>query len=136
MSERLLEINAALQHDLAQPLRIGIGIHTGAVIVGEMGYGQAVSVTAIGDAVNTASRLEAMTKALGAQLVVSAPVARMAGVDLSDFPLREIEVRGRARPLQVWVVKNALNLPLAADPSAVLGNRAQPRTAPPVPGGD
>jgi adenylate cyclase len=136
MSERLLEINAALQHDLAQPLRIGIGIHTGAVIVGEMGYGQAVSVTAIGDAVNTASRLEAMTKALGAQLVVSAPVARMAGVDLSDFPLREIEVRGRARPLQVWVVKNALNLPLAADPSAVLGNRAQPGTAPPVPGGD
>ncbi|MDX1575721.1 MAG: adenylate/guanylate cyclase domain-containing protein, partial [Kiloniellales bacterium] len=54
MSERLLEINAALKHDLGQPLRIGIGIHTGPVIVGEMGYGQSVSVTAIGDAVNTA----------------------------------------------------------------------------------
>ncbi len=115
MSERLMEINAALHHDLAQPLRIGIGIHSGAVIVGEMGYGQAVSVTAIGDAVNTASRLEAMTKALGAELVVSTPVARAAGVDLSDFPLREIEVRGRARPLEVRVVKTAIALPVAAD---------------------
>jgi len=115
MSERLLEINAALKHDLGQPLRIGIGIHMGAVIVGEMGYGRAVSVTAIGDAVNTASRLEAMTKDLGAQLVVSDPVARLAEVDLGPFPLREIEVRGRARPLQVRVVKNALSLPVAAD---------------------
>ncbi len=115
MSERLLEINAALKHDLGQPLRIGIGIHTGAVIVGEMGYGRAVSVTAIGDAVNTASRLEAMTKDLGAQLVVSDPVARIAEVDLGAFPLQEIEVRGRARPLEVRVVKNALSLPVAAD---------------------
>jgi len=134
MSERLMEINAALQHDLAQPLRIGIGIHTGAVIVGEMGYGQAVSVTAIGDAVNTASRLEAMTKALGAQLVVSAPVARFAGVDLSDFPLREIEVRGRARPLEVRVVKSALTLPLVADPSAALNNRTRRRSPGVAPG--
>ena len=115
MSERLLEINAALRHDLGQPLRIGIGIHMGAAIVGEMGYGRAVSVTAIGDAVNTASRLEAMTKDLGAQLVVSDPVARHAEVDLGAFPLREIEVRGRARPLEVRVVKNALSLPVAAD---------------------
>jgi len=119
MSERLLEINAALKHDLGQPLRIGIGIHTGAVIVGEMGYGRAVSVTAIGDAVNTASRLEAMTKDLGAQLVVSDPVARIAEVDLGAFPLQEIEVRGRARPLEVRVVKNALSLPVAADHKVV-----------------
>jgi adenylate cyclase len=115
MSERLLEINAALKHDLGQPLRIGIGIHAGPAIVGEMGYGPAVSVTAIGDAVNTASRLEAMTKDLGAQLVVSDRVARFANVDLGDFPVQEIEVRGRARPLEVRVVKNALSLPIAAD---------------------
>ena len=120
MSERLLEINTALKQDLGQPLRIGIGIHSGPAIVGEMGYGPAVSVTAIGDAVNTASRLEAMTKDLGAQLVVSEPVARLAEVDLGAFPLQEIEVRGRARPLQVRVVKNALSLPVAADHRAVV----------------
>jgi adenylate cyclase len=115
MSERLLEINAALKHDLGQPLRIGIGIHTGPVIVGEMGYGRSVSVTAIGDAVNTASRLEAMTKEFTAQLVVSDRVARFAEVDLAEFPLQQIEVRGRARPLDVRVVRNALSLPVAAD---------------------
>ena len=115
MSERLLEINAALKHDLSKPLRMGIGIHTGSVIVGEMGYGHAVSITAIGDAVNTASRLEGMTKELRAQLVVSDPVAEYAGIDLGDFPLQEVEVRGRAAPLAVRVVKNALSLPVAAD---------------------
>ena len=45
-------------------------------IVGEMGYGRATSVTAIGDAVNTASRLEGLTKEYGCQLVVSETVAR------------------------------------------------------------
>jgi adenylate cyclase len=115
MSERLLEINSALKHDLAQPLKMGIGIHTGSVIVGEMGYGAAVSITAIGDAVNTASRLEAMTKELGAQLVVSEPVAAHARIDLGDYPLQEIELRGRNAALAVRVVKNALNLPVAAD---------------------
>jgi adenylate cyclase len=115
MSERLLEINASLKHDLARPLRMGIGIHSGSVIVGEMGYGHAVSITAIGDAVNTASRLEAMTKDLSAQLVVSDPVAAYAGIDLGEFPLQEVEVRGRAAPLAVRVVKNALSLPVAAD---------------------
>ena len=50
---------------------MGIGIHAGPVIVGEMGYGHATSLTAIGDAVNTASRLEALTKELGVQLVFS-----------------------------------------------------------------
>ncbi len=115
MSERLLEINAALRHDLGKPLRIGIGIHVGAVIVGEMGYGPAVSVTAIGDPVNTASRLETMTKELAAQLVVSDPVAREAGIDLGSFPLEEIALRGRTAPLAVRVVANALELPVAAD---------------------
>lgn len=100
-----------------------------AAIVGEMGYGQAVSVTAVGDAVNIASRLEALTKELGAQLVVSDPVARHAGVDLEAFPLREIEVRGRAQPLAVRVVANALKLPIAADRAA---ERATDRVAAPA----
>jgi hypothetical protein len=42
-------------------------------------------------------------------------VARFADVDLAEFPLQQIEVRGRARPLDVRVVKNALSLPVAAD---------------------
>ncbi len=111
MAHQLAEINGELANDLERPLRIGIGIHVGPVIVGEMGYGAATSVTAIGDAVNTASRLEAMTKELGAQLVLSEPVAERAGQDLGRFPRREVELRGREGALAVRVVADAATLP-------------------------
>ncbi len=110
MAERLVELNAALRSDLAQPLKIGIGIHAGPVIVGEMGYGAATSITAIGDTVNTASRLESLTKEFGVQLVVSEPVARYAAVDLADYPDQWIEVRGRSGTLQIHLVKQAMTL--------------------------
>ena len=117
MSDRLDELNRALANDLETPLRIGIGIHVGPVIVGEMGYGSATSVTAIGDAVNTASRLEAMTKEFGAQLVISDPVAERAGLDSKDFPGHDIEVRGRESGLTVRVIESAGSLDLSAPAS-------------------
>ncbi|MEO3427327.1 adenylate/guanylate cyclase domain-containing protein [Pelagibius sp. CAU 1746] len=114
MAEHLEELNRSLAADLPEPLRIGIGLHSGAVIVGEMGYGPATSLTAIGDAVNTASRLEALTKDYEAQLIVSAPLAAHAGIDLADFPHQQIDVRGRSQPLDIHVLKSALDLPAAA----------------------
>jgi len=104
MSERLVHLNEVLSADLASPLKIGIGIHAGPAIVGEMGFGQTVSVTAIGDAVNTASRLEAMTKEAGVQLIVSEDVARHAAADLDRFPGMEIMVRGRVQPLTIRAI--------------------------------
>ncbi|HEV2672970.1 MAG TPA: adenylate/guanylate cyclase domain-containing protein [Aliidongia sp.] len=109
MSERLVHLNQVLSADLASPLRIGIGIHAGPAIVGEMGFGQTVSVTAIGDAVNTASRLETMTKEAGVQLIVSEEVARHAAADLDRFPAMEIMVRGRVQPLTIR------SIPLGSD---------------------
>jgi adenylate cyclase len=111
MIEHLDELNKALENDLDRPLRIGIGIHSGPVILGEMGYGQATSMTAIGDSVNTASRLEALTKDFEAELVLSEPVATRAGLDLGAFPRHEIELRGRAGQLAVFVVGDTRNLP-------------------------
>jgi len=113
MSERLEELNRSLQGELDQPLRIGIGIHIGPTIVGEMGYGSAVAITAIGDAVNTASRLETLTKTYSCQLVVSEEIVSRAGLDLSAFPRYEIEIRGKREMLAVRTVASASELSAA-----------------------
>ena len=115
MAIRLDDLNDLLAHDLPEPLRIGIGIHCGPAIVGEMGYGSVVSFTAVGDTVNTASRLETMTKRWGAQLVVSEDTATLAGFDLSGFPSEATDVRGRQGSMTVHIIADARTLP---DPEA------------------
>ena len=118
MSNMLDELNRALANDLDEPLRMGIGIHFGPAIVGEMGYGKAIGVTAIGDTVNTASRLETLTKEFACQLVVSSEVERSAGADLAAFPLQDIAIRGRSDRLYIRVIDDARKLP-----DLVVGNR-------------
>jgi adenylate cyclase len=120
MAVALDRLNQELEHDLREPLRMGIGLHAGPVILGEMGYRRATSLTAIGDPVNVASRLEALTKEFGVELVVSAALAERAGIDLASFELREIEFRGRRRPLRVRLVENARSLPIAPPPPQVV----------------
>jgi adenylate cyclase len=68
-------------------------------------------MTAIGDSVNTASRLEGLTKEFACQLVVSASVAELAGLDLADAARHEIAVRGRSQPLTVLALADARTLP-------------------------
>lgn len=107
-------LNESLSGDLDVPLRIGIGLHSGVAIVGELGYGASRSLTAIGDSVNTASRLEPMTKDFGCELVVSDDLARRAGIDLSNWPAHEIAVRGRTTALVVRAIEDAALLPAPA----------------------
>jgi len=121
MSARLVELNEALKGELAEPLRIGIGIHAGPAIVGEMGYGSATTITAIGDCVNTASRLEGLAKEYGAELVVSAEVISRAGLDLPGDRRGEIDIRGKQEKLAVAVFSSAGELPELADDAATEG---------------
>jgi adenylate cyclase len=121
MSERLGELNASLRAEIDRPLRIGIGIHCGPTIIGEMGYGSAAAITAIGDAVNTASRLEELTKEYGCELVVSEEVVRRAEADLSVFPRYEIEIRGKRETLAVRTLASAADLPVPAEPTPAPG---------------
>ncbi|WP_112410350.1 adenylate/guanylate cyclase domain-containing protein [Rhizobium sp. BK312] len=98
------KLSAELADDLAAPLEIAIGIHTGLAVVGSMGYGSVKNVTAIGDTVNVASRLESVAKEFNAALVFSEPVAQLSETDIADTESREIAVRGRGEPLRVYIV--------------------------------
>ena len=112
MAENLKALNESLNTDLDRPLRIGIGIHGGPAIVGELGYRKTRGLTAVGDIVNTASRLEALTKDYAAQLVISEAVVEAAGADLSACPVEEVAIRGREENLSVRVAVDASSLPV------------------------
>jgi adenylate cyclase len=102
---RVADLGRVLADELdGTPLRIGIGIHAGPAVVGVMGYGATTYLTAVGDTVHVASRLQDLTKEYGCQLVVSEEVGARAGRDLSAFARHEITVRNRQTPLAIRVI--------------------------------
>ena len=103
-------LNRELAAELSAPLRIGIGIHVGPAIVGRMGYGDGAQLTAVGDTVNVAARLEQLTKEYTCALVMSEEVAARAGIDVSALPRHELTVRNRAGVLAVRVVNDVSRL--------------------------
>jgi adenylate cyclase len=130
MSLNMAELNRSLGPELPEPLRIAIGIHAGPAIVGEMGYGRATTLTAIGDAVNTASRLESLAKELDAELVISADAAHHAGLATAALTRQEVMLRGRDQPLEVFVLMRAAELP---EGRAAPGQDASVRISPDSP---
>ena len=103
-------VNARLQGDLTHPIEIGIGIHAGPVLIGRIGWGEAVDMTVIGHTVNAASRLEALTKDKRCQLIISREVAHYAGLAADDSG-EEIQVRGIANSIGIIPIRRGRDLP-------------------------
>jgi adenylate cyclase len=108
-------LNQSLHEELKGTLDMGIGIHTGSAILGRIGAagnGQAArGITALGDSVNTASRLESASKELKVQVVLSRSVVDAAQLPPDGLALHALEIRGREQPLDVYAVKRATQLP-------------------------
>ncbi|WP_439396549.1 adenylate/guanylate cyclase domain-containing protein [Bradyrhizobium sp. PMVTL-01] len=112
------ELNQLLSHDLREPIRFGIGIHGGEVIIGDIGYRDHIVFTALGDAVNVAARLQDMTKSLACEAIVSEEVRRTAGLADDALPQQEVAIRGRDEPMAVRVVADARELAALVDRGA------------------
>jgi adenylate cyclase len=112
------ELNQFLKHDLREPIRFGIGIHGGEVIVGDIGYRDHMVFTALGDAVNVAARLQDMTKSLGCEAILSEEVRATADLALDTLPQQQVEIRGRNEPMSVRIVASTSDLSALVDAPA------------------
>ncbi|MDQ6434275.1 CHASE2 domain-containing protein [Mesorhizobium sp. LHD-90] len=95
------EVEADIFADKPHPLRIGIGINTGDCVVGNMGSDFRFNYSALGDAVNLASRLESETKAFGVSILVGEETARRLGGKIALAELDSVRVKGKSEAVAV-----------------------------------
>lgn len=110
MTEALKSFNAEREAAGLQAVKIGIGIHTGPVIIGTVGVETRMDLTVLGDSVNVAARLEQLNKEYGTTVIVSSPTRELMRDD-SAYAWRELgclPIRGRNAHLAVYEV-SALN---------------------------
>ncbi len=111
MLDRLELLNKRLSDELDEPLRIGIGIHSGEAIVGTMGPPKAPTLSAIGDNINIAARLEAETKVFKCNVIVSSDTIRHAGLIPDPTMEHKVALRGREGEITVLVMDSVNDIP-------------------------
>ncbi len=100
----IAHLNAELGQDFAVRLRVAVGVHAGPSVVGVMGYGTTKNLTAVGDTVNVASRLETTAKEHDVAIAVSERALARSGVATDGLRHDEIAIRGRTAPLRVYLI--------------------------------
>ncbi|MGB6080338.1 MAG: adenylate/guanylate cyclase domain-containing protein [Xanthobacteraceae bacterium] len=120
------DLNQVLVHDGREPIRFGIGIHGGVVIVGDIGNSDHMVFTALGDAVNVAARLQDMTKVVGCETILSEEVHQRAGLPPDALPAQDAVIRGRAGTMRIHAVTKSSVLARLLDnkpasPAPVIG---------------
>ncbi|HEV7318800.1 MAG TPA: adenylate/guanylate cyclase domain-containing protein [Ensifer sp.] len=105
MAEAIDRLNEELAGSFGVLLKIGIGVHFGNAIVGEVGHPTLRRLTIVGDDVNTASRIEAMTKEMGAKILISRAVAdRLAEASLSITATTMARLRGKRHDVELLAI--------------------------------
>jgi class 3 adenylate cyclase len=105
MRKELKALNQELEAQGQPPLAIGIGLHTGECVIGNIGTEQRLDYTAIGDTVNTASRIEGLTKEHGVDILVSEETWREVQKRVLSRPLSAVTLRGRSTPLNLYTLE-------------------------------
>jgi predicted ATPase/class 3 adenylate cyclase len=106
LMQALRVFNAELAAEGEEPMRVGVGLHLGRLMLGTIGEPERMDGTVISDTVNVASRLQGMTKVLAAPVIVSGAVLDRVP-DMQTFPRRflgEVQLRGRQRSLPIYEV--------------------------------
>jgi len=119
ISEGVRDINRTYASELDRPLKLAMSLHTGPAIVGEMGYGPATHLTAVGDTINTASRLEGIAKDLDAELLISEEVTKAAKLTPTGLDLQSFSMRGRKAAIAAWIVRDTEGLARIFEDAAI-----------------
>ncbi|MBT3224362.1 MAG: adenylate/guanylate cyclase domain-containing protein, partial [Proteobacteria bacterium] len=94
-----------------ESFKVGIGLHTGHAVAGNIGFDKRTDFTVIGDAVNTASRIEGLTKEMGCGLLISVQTLKEAGEGIvRTGRTTELKVKGRVKPVRVFEVLSIVEL--------------------------
>ena len=104
MVGQLKVLNEEFAAEGLPPVAIGIGINYGKVVVGNIGSSVRHNYSAIGDAVNVASRVEGLTKRLGSPIVFTDAVKARLGSEFSMIDCGEQPIRGHS-PMRLWGVQ-------------------------------
>ncbi|EMY53085.1 adenylate/guanylate cyclase catalytic domain protein [Leptospira interrogans serovar Copenhageni str. M20] len=110
MMKALQQFNELRQKENQDPIDIGIGIHTGHLMLGIIGHENRMEGTVIGDSVNLASRIEGLTKQFKCSIIVS-EVTIASLRDPSRFThsfLDEVTVKGKSQPIKVYKIENSV----------------------------
>ncbi|TAN39239.1 MAG: adenylate/guanylate cyclase domain-containing protein [Nitrospirae bacterium] len=98
----LVRINEAFRADGLPEIAVRIGIHSGDVIVGNLGSDRLFDYTVVGDTVNTASRLESVNKVFQTKIIISGETLQRTSGEFLTRELGLIEVKGRSKPIRIF----------------------------------